>query len=428
MATKYWQGQSIGVQQVTTVTVGGTLAGETFTISVGGIVIATHTDTDTVIATTVAALVSQWNGSTNIYATGVLAVDASPDITLTAGTGGIPFEITLNTPGGSATLGQAATTANAGPNVYDLATNWSDGLVPGAGDTIVFENSAVSVLWGLSNAGATLTECRIMQSYTGLIGLHHAKFQTSATTNSTILPEYRDDYLAIDCTLIRIGEHWGQGNPSGSQRIKIDSGTVQSTINVSNSASNSADGTLEPIRWKGTHIAGLLNIFKGRVGIATTSAGEAAIVAELNVSHLGNVANDAKVSVGPNVTLAAVNQSGGVMTIQTAGATLTQLAGTTRTTGTGAWTTVIVGGVFIGQSAGTITTLTIAADGKADFSQDARPKTITNIDIHKGGNLNIANGNPQSITMTNGVDLIRASDSDVTLDFGNHISIAVSAI
>ena len=56
--TVVWEGRADAVAQVTTVTVGGTLSGETFTISVGGVAIATHTDADTVIATTVAALVA----------------------------------------------------------------------------------------------------------------------------------------------------------------------------------------------------------------------------------------------------------------------------------------------------------------------------------------------------------------------------------
>ena len=114
MATHKWLGQTAALAQVTTVTVGGTLSSETFTISVGGVAIASHTDADTVIATTVAALVAAWNASTHAYASGITAVAASPNITLTADTAGVPFAVTLNTPGGSATLGQAATTANAG--------------------------------------------------------------------------------------------------------------------------------------------------------------------------------------------------------------------------------------------------------------------------------------------------------------------------
>ncbi|MDZ7809208.1 MAG: hypothetical protein U5L11_02515 [Arhodomonas sp.] len=98
MATKYWQPKAQPVAQVTTVTVGGTLSGETFSISVGGLVIATHTDATTTIADTVAALVAAWNASTHPYATGITAADASPDITLTADTAEVPFAVTLNTP------------------------------------------------------------------------------------------------------------------------------------------------------------------------------------------------------------------------------------------------------------------------------------------------------------------------------------------
>jgi len=429
MATMYWQGQATAVAQVTTVTVGGTLSGETFTISVGGVAIATHTDATTTIANTVAGLVAAWNASTHPYATGITAADDSPDVVLTADTAGIPFVITLNTPGGSATLGQAATTANAGPNVWAAANFWNGTAyaLPANSDTVVIENNDVDVLWGLAQSAVTLTELRIMHSYTGKIGLPDDELTTSATATVTTKPEYRDTSLAISATTLRIGEHYGSGSPAGSGRIKIDTGSNQTTLIVSNSSASSTDGNLEPIRWKGTHASNAVQLLKGRLGIATSYAGEAATVSELNVAHRGNVAGDADVNVGAGVTLTTVNQSGGDAVVQCAFTTLEQTAGESTTIGAGAVTTANVGGTLYARSTGTITTLRVT--GKADFSRDPRDRTVTNCELHKGGSLMLDNGNPISVTLTNGIDLIRCGLEDVTIKAGSHYTVpALTAV
>ncbi len=431
MATKSWQGKSTAVAQVTTVTVGGTLSSETFTITVGGVDIASHTDADTVIATTVAALVSAWNTSTHPYAKPITAVDASPDITLTADTAGVPFVITLNTPGGAATLGQAATTANAGPNDWSTAANWSDGVVPGNSDTVVFEAGSVDVLWGLDQNAVTLAKLRIYHSYTGKIGLPEDIFTPTAASTDTTAVEYRETYLKISATIVRIGEHYGSGSPAGSPRIKLNVGEPQCTMTIQNSATNTADTFLEPIRWLGTHFSNIIHVNKGELGIATTTAGEVAIVATLNISHLGNVSGDSTVHVGDGVTLTAVNGSGGTGLIESEFATLSQTEGSVTTIGSGGITSsATVGGTLIVQSDGTIASLNITGSGTADFSRDTRSKTVSVCTMNDGANLNIDNGagSALSITFSADIDLIDCGLDDVTILTGDNFTIGLSAI
>lgn len=430
-ATKSWVGKSVAVAQVTTVTVGGTLSGETFTISVGGVVIATHTDADTVIATTVAALVAAWNTSTHPYATPITAVDASPDITLTADTAGVPFVITLNTPGGSATLGQASTTANSGPNDWSTAANWSDGVTPVSTDTVIFDAGSVDVLWGLDQNAVTLAELRIMHAYTGKIGLPEDEFTPTAVTIDTTAVEYRETYLKVSATAVRIGEHYGSGSPAGSSRIKLDVGAVVSTMTVSNSASNTADTFLEPIRWLGTHASNVIHMLKGELGIATTAAGEVATVLTLNVGHLGNVAGDATVHVGDGVTLSGFNQSGGTADVESAIVTVNQTAGTLTTIGIGGITSsATVGGTLIAQSSGTINSMLINGTGIADFSRDSRAKTVSSLFMHKGAKLNLDNGagSALSITLSADIDLVQCAIQDVTIITGDNFTLGMSAI
>ena len=231
MATNYFEPKATAVAQLTTVTVGGTLSGETFTISVNGVDIASHTDADTVIATTVADLVSDWNASTHPYATGITAADTSPSLTLTGDTAGVPFTVTLNTPGGAATFNQAETTSATGPNHYNEANNWSEDAVPGAGDNVRVENSDVNICWGLDASATDISSFTVMRSYTGRIGLDPQVFATSSDGETTVstATEYRQAYLKLDCDRIEVGVDNGVGNPAGSQLISIGNAETTAT-------------------------------------------------------------------------------------------------------------------------------------------------------------------------------------------------------
>jgi hypothetical protein len=244
MAIQRWLGQAVAIKQKITVTVGGTLAGETFKIGVGGTYFAEHTDTTTTIADTVAALVAAWSASTHPWAAAITATDASPDIVLEANIAGVPFgtyksdsnpntpeirgywEVDLNTPGGSATLTQAETTPNEGPNCANLATNWSNGTYLADGDDVSIADSGIDIKWGLDYRSDTTNavtadsfDCR--KSFTGKMGLDYATFDGNAAA-----PEYRDCYFGIlvdgDQGKVKIGEHNGPGSPAGSRRIMLD--------------------------------------------------------------------------------------------------------------------------------------------------------------------------------------------------------------
>ena len=78
MALCVWKGGAFpSVNQVSTVTVGGTISGQTFTISVEhpsgvgtAVVIASYTDTDTVAATVATNLQAQWAANNHDFARG----------------------------------------------------------------------------------------------------------------------------------------------------------------------------------------------------------------------------------------------------------------------------------------------------------------------------------------------------------------------
>jgi len=387
MATKYWQPKVTAVAQLTTVTVGGTLSGETFTLTVNGIDIATHTDADTVIATTVAALVAAWNASTHAYATGITAADASPTLTLTADNAGEPFVITLNTPGGSATLGQAETTSATGPNHVDAADNWG-GSLPSNSDIIVFRDSSISAPWGLDQLSTTGHTLEVEQTYTGLLGLASATFLLADTANTTA-QEYRPDYFTLDISRLEIGGHTGPGIPSGSQRIKVDNDRASAnTTVIHDTASAAAETSKPPVRLKFVHADADIDVRSGSggVGIAMDIPGETSTIGDI-------VVQGGKFYAGSGVTLTNLTVSGGDAIIDAA-ATITAIkvhGGNVRTEGDYTVTTLTTTGGNVTanhiKTAGSAITTANLEGGTTDASKGGEARTWATVNLSRGATL-----------------------------------------
>jgi len=393
MATKYWEPKALTVAQVTTVTVGGTLAGETFTITVGGVDIASHTDADTVIATTVAALVSAWNASIHAYATGITAVDASPSITFTGDTGGAvgsgsesgsPFILTLNTPGGAATFGQVETTSATSVHNFNDPVNFSDGALPGASDTVIIADTDVNICWGLESITAADLVLKVDQSYTGLIGLRTSNFAANVAGDvyDSSAFEYRPTYLQLDIATLEIGGSSGVGSPAGSTRIKIDNDKAGiSTTRIWNTAESSAESNLPAVRL-------LYNNINSDVDCLLTGAGGAGIGVDLpdEASTIGWVYVDGQTTqftIGGGVTINNLTQHSGTCRLDSAstlatvarnGGSLTISEGVTVTfmTDKGAGQTIMNG---------TVGTLTISGGGFVDGTQSGKSRTWTTVTV-----------------------------------------------
>ncbi|MCP5017114.1 MAG: hypothetical protein GY938_17860, partial [Ketobacter sp.] len=253
MATKFWLGIADTVAQVHTASidsVDGTPADNTFTVTIGGVAISAVGDTD--VATTATALRASLNASTHPYFTGITWSGTAGDIIGTSDTAGIPFVAALTETGvgSGAVTDFAVTTASSGPNDWGAGDNWSDGSIPGNGDTVIFRENSVNVCWGLDQNAVTINDLFIEKSYTGKIGLDRSVLVTSADGETTVTtkPEYRDHYLKIDYDVLEIGKHVGAGNPTGSGRIKIDNQyTGVSTSTIFGTASVSTETTLAAV-------------------------------------------------------------------------------------------------------------------------------------------------------------------------------------
>ncbi|MGA2324276.1 MAG: hypothetical protein ABSG22_10555 [Sedimentisphaerales bacterium] len=271
---------------------------------------------------------------------------------------------------------------------WAVAANWSTGEVPRDGNNVYFENSSVNVTGGLAQSSKTLASLNISQSYIGQIG---------------------DDvnYLSIGATAVKIGYYNGPGIPTGSGRIKLNLGTVQTAITIYNSGPPANTNT-PTVMLLGTNAGNTLEIRKGKVGIAF-GTGESATFSVINSSYTTQPSSDVELTIGPGATLTTLNQTGGENTLLCAATTITTKAGTLLIDGTGTVTTLTIeGGTVTSNTTGTIATVAIKTAGTLDLTKSTAVRIITTTKLDAGGTLKY---DPAIITLTNNVD----SDAFVVL-------------
>lgn len=292
-----------------------------------------------------------------------------------------------------------------GINDWSVAANWSPSGVPADGDDVYLRNSSVGITASLDQSAVTLASLTIDMTFTGAVGTASA-------------------YLQIGASAFRCGDpSLSASSGSGSGRIKIDFGSVQTAATVVNTSNASTDSGLEPVRLIGTHASNALTVLSGRVGIGTTLAGEVATFAIVNIAG-----KNAILTLAAGCTLTTINQSDGILNLLAAATTVNQSGGTLTTSGIGAIATANIGGTANLNSSGMITTVNVQKGGYANLSGSPTARTITNCSLYNGAKLNASNGNPLSITFTNGVDLVQCGFPDVTLDFGDNLTVTPSAL
>ena len=260
---------------------------------------------------------------------------------------------------------------------WSVAANW-DGGVPGNGDDAVLQHSSQSVTAGLAQGAIDLASLRIDQSFTGQIG-------------------DADTYLVIGSSVVTIGEAKGESSPpAGSSMIKLNLDTTATAVTVHNTGVSAESGR-QALRLLLTNAANVVSVLKGSVSIAA-DAGETSQLATLNISYVDSVESDADVVVGSGVTVATVQKTGGSLALQCAVTTLTNRAGSVRTSGTGVITAVNMhAGSADLNSTGTITTLN-GFGGAVDTTESLAGRTITTLNIYAGFSIKY---DPAIVAITN---------------------------
>lgn len=428
MSTKLWRGDAVPVAQVTTATPANVEIGDTFSLSINGKTVS-FVATAATAANVTAGLTAAWNASTVPEHAEITASDQTTFVRLTADAPGKPFSVTASTTNGGAsntqTLTLAASVASAGPNHYDSPANWSPSGVPANNDDLVFQNNAVDCLYGLDQNAITIKSIRVDLSYTGKLGL--------PILNSGGYYEYRQQYLKIGGVAAGVVLTLGLGQGGGSPRLKFDFQTAKIQAANIYGAGSSAEAGVEPILIKGSNSTSILNLFKGSVGVAVFAGetvegvftAETAQFAAVNVGFVSNVAGDSSVRFGAGATLAAINQTGGVIETNSALTTVTQTAGIHAHLSGAVTTLNLDGGSFHHAGVGTISLANVGEGGTLDFSRDMQARVVTAVNVFSGGKI----VDPfRSVTWSNGVDLERCSLADCPgMDLGTHVKLTPGA-
>ena len=277
---------------------------------------------------------------------------------VTAPTGSVATTVTPIT--------KTTTTPNSGPNCWDVAANWHLNAVPETGDTVYIGDTDVSILYGLAQSAVTLAEMIVDNTFTGFIGLRRIN------KDGDTYYEYRETYLEIGATSLRIGDKDGDG----SERIKINLGTVQSTVIITNSGTGE-DANVPAILLLGTHASNVVTINRGSLGVAYYPT-ESATVATFQQAFFDDQQGDTDVFIGSGVTLGAVQKSGGDLELHSSTTTLSQTGGVTNIFGGAHPDIDIIDGDLNYNSIGTAV-ISIGGSGTLNFNQDRRAKTITTI-------------------------------------------------
>ncbi|MEE8306554.1 MAG: hypothetical protein V3R81_04770 [Gammaproteobacteria bacterium] len=412
MGTLYWRGDADAVAQVHTASidsVDATPANNTFFVTIGGVAISAVGDTD--VATTATNLRASLNASTHPYFAAITWSGGTGDIIGTADTAGVPFVAALTETGAGtgAVTDFASTTASAGPNDWGTGDNWltsggSQGTAPVSTDTVIIENTNVSIAYGLDQNAIALGFLRIDQSFTGKIGLDRIVFATSAdgaTTDST-KAEYREDYLKIGTEFLDIGEQLGPGTATGSTRLKINNVDAAASTQTIHNTASTGDGIYPAVRLLNTHASSTLLIRKapGGVGVAIDEPGETTTYASITIS---DETGGAKLFTSDGLTLTTYIQNGGSNSL--------------RSVVDGTITTMTVnGGVLTTNGDFTVTTLNVNG-GTANVDHERIGGVAVTTANLNGGTTNVR-GSSTARTWTTinlGVNCSFSGDSNLTI-------------
>ena len=418
MATIVWEGGAPTIAQVSTVQITGYDAATTYKLTINGRVVSVLGTTD--VDGTAAALQAAWTASTVLETTQITATVLTDTVTLTAAVLGVPFIVASSVTGGAGTIGAVSDTDGSGPNDAKIPSNYSSGALPGAGDTLVCENSTIAMLYNLDALTGNIDGFTAKSTFTGGVGLPR--------NNALGYVEYLPTALELGTSInnIDIGSGTGVGDGSGIMNLAVGNLTAALDVNISKTANSATPGVPAVLLTTGTQSdVTTINVNRGTVGIAFY-AGETAVVDVLKIGFIESVSSDSGVIVSDGVTLTTLDVSGGVSECRANIATLNKTGGTLTIAGSatlGAGN--LFGGIVYYTSVGTYTTIHNNGGSTLDFRRDARSRTGTFTFVYQGS---FTYDPDETVDFTNDIDLVQCGIEDITLSIGQNFTLGKTAI
>ena len=400
MATKYWRGGAGAVAQVTTITWSAYTSGETYTVTCNGKSVtftATASTQSNVTSGIIAAIAAATTLNEFIELT---ASDVSNTLTFTAAAG-LPFTLTATaTSGITATV--TNTTSATGPNHFDNAQNWVGAAVPSAGDDLVFDDSAYSVLYAIVDT-TNYGDITIGSNFTGEIGL--------PPDNANGYREYRSRFLKLGDGASASAVTIGLGDGRQSSRINIDANAEDLTVRVYGTGSPDASGEY-PVQLQGMGADSVVDVYDGQVAILSSS------LTTLRVTPTEATSN-VRVYVDAASTGQYLTQNGGYCEVRGSfTAEIENEGGVTRAVLNASCPSVKVGsgGTVFWETTSSVTgSVTVYNRGTIDLSRNGKSKSIQKVNLYAGG----AYYDPLGIAQVpGGIVHHGCRVEDVTLDLG----------
>ena len=175
--------------------------------------------------------------------------------------------------------------------------------------------------------------------------------------------------------------------------------------------------------WHGTNSSNIVNLTKANIGVAFFP-GDTASMTTLRTGYVSNKNSDVTLTVGAGASISTLDMNGGTVTINNGATTATVSAGTLT-----CWARVAsprsrpMAAPVIYNATGTLGTAIVSESGSLDFSQDPRPKTVTN-PIQLYGNSATLN-DPNQVVSSLVVDL-EQSDNLANVALGTNIKLTRS--
>lgn len=400
MAIVYFTFNQVNRAATFTSEVTATAASGTLTVTINSKTEVYTATSDDTIATVATNMVSQLQNS--VVPEFADVTWSNPDDAIIYGVGNADGQtISVSFVGaGGVTVSNTSTAATSASDLADVL-NYSTGALPVDTDTLVIENSSVSILWGLNALSALEVNIVRLASHTGQIGL--------PDTNANGYPEYRPTHLATEGTSIQI-----EDNQQGFVRLLS---TAASAVTFTQTSSSAGSLFSEYVELTGTPASSVITVNGGGLAFAPLQD-------QTSVAGTLNVAN-AAFRTGPNGTfttgyLSNVNaQIAGTYTTLTIDNSASEISVVRAAVST---TTTVEAGTLSWNSSGAMGTMTIASEGILDLTFAPVAVAVTNLIVTDNAQVFDPNG---KITKPYTLKLNHTSLSKVTLELGTNNQIQV---
>lgn len=233
--------------------------------------------------------------------------------------------------------------AGTGPNHYDNPDNWSLGVIPANGDTIVFADGSVDCSYGLGSSTVTPASIDVYRTFTGRIGLPEIRDDGSQETIPNWLAFSASSGSAL---LVRIGLGDSGEGPSIC-RIDVSNRPVDCTVLYSTTGL-----TQKVVGLRYSHTSSKVVVIKGDVG-AGIRPEDICNLASLQIVPSQSAGDEVSFSSSASSSIVATNMLGGTANLGSPPQSLVMIGGTATVNGTGVCRSMdISGGAVVRWLAG----------------------------------------------------------------------------